>query len=264
MIYFIIPARNEERNLPLLVSNTRSAMLIIKHPYEIVIVNDGSTDGTSELCRKFAKELPLLEISLGSNIGVDEAFKAGFRYVLGKVKKGDVIITKEADNTSDPSILARMVDLVRQGSDLVLASCFAKEGGVENSSLDRHILSFGANLLIKMFFPLRGIHTYSSFYRAYNALTIKRIWEAYEGKLIEERGFVCMVEMLVKIARLSVNITEVPMTLRCDKREGVSKMRRSKTIAGYVKFISRQLMRSRALDKYVKERFAALVKNNEE
>lgn len=254
-VYFIIPAYNEEKNLPLLMENTKEAMRVIGLPYRIFIVNDGSTDKTSMLCREFAKDMPVQEIKFEKNRGVDQAFSEGFKEVFRLVRKGDVIVTKEADNTSDPDILVHMIKHIRSGYDIALASCFAKEGGVENSSLDRHILSFGANTLLKIFFPIPGVNTYSSFYRAFNGIALKAAFAAYEGRMIEEKGFVCMVEMLVKLSRLPLKISEVPMVLRCDMREGSSKMRRRNTINGYLAFMGKQLSRSRREDRAVCERY---------
>jgi dolichol-phosphate mannosyltransferase len=233
-------------------------MIALGHDYKIFVVNDGSTDNTSELCSKFENDFPLEEIGFDENMGVDAAFKKGFSEVFDIAKDGDIIVTKEADNTSDPDILKRMIQSIDAGSDVVLASCFAKEGGIENSTIDRHILSFGANTMLKICFPIKGVNTYSSFYRAYNAKSLKMAFEAYQGRLLEVKGFVCMVEMVVKLSRLPLKITEVPMVLRCDMREGASKMRRRKTIAGYLKFIGSQMVRSRMEDRIAIEKFRAM------
>lgn len=258
MVYFLIPAYNEERNLRLLVKNTAEAMGLIGLPYHIIIINDGSTDRTSELCAAFSKEVPLSEIRFAQNRGVGSAFEAGFAEAFRRAKPGDIIVTKEADNTSDPDILKHMIEHIRNGYDVALASCFAKEGGVENSTFDRHLLSFGANALLKICFPVQGVNTYSSFYRVYDALRLKAAFEAYGGAIFEERGFVCMVEMLVKLSRLPLRMVEVPMVLKCDKREGASKLRRRRTIAGYLRFIKKQFTRSRDGDRRAREKFAAL------
>lgn len=258
MVYFIIPAYNEEKNLPLLFKNTKAAMDELGVPFTIYIMNDGSKDKTSELCKEFSATVPLREVRFETNMGVGNAFKRGFEEAFKVIKTGDIIVTKEADNTSDPDILRKMIELIRSGYDIVLASCFAKEGAVENSTIDRHILSFGANMMLKLAFPIRGVNTYSSFYRAYDAKRLKMAFEAYAGHMIEEKGFVCMVEMLVKLSRLPLKITEEPMVLKCDMREGQSKMRRSRTIVGYLQFIKKQLFRSRTEDRLIRQRFAEL------
>lgn len=255
MIYFVIPAYNEERNLPLLLKNTKEEMELLGQSYCVYIVNDGSADGTSKLCAEYARAMPLKEIKFDTNQGVDRVFDRGFKEALKAAREGDIIISKEADNTSDHKILEEMIARIKDGNDVALASCFAKEGRVENSTLDRHILSFGANTLLKICFPIKGINTYSSFYRAFNAMTLKKVFEAYEGRMFEEKGFVCMVEMLVKLSRLPIRIVEVPMVLRCDNREGASKMRRRRTIGGYIAFIRKQMSRSREYDREVCERF---------
>jgi dolichol-phosphate mannosyltransferase len=90
-------------------------------------------------------------------------------------------------------------------------------------------------------FPIRNVKTYSSFYRAYRASVLRRAIDAYDGKLIEEPGFVCMVEVLVKMHWLGIRISEVPMVLKIELRKGSSKMRILNTIRGYIRFISKHL-----------------------
>jgi len=92
-----------------------------------------------------------------------------------------------------------------------------------------------------LIFKIKGVKTYSSFYRAYNAKMLKRAFVAYEERLIEKHGFICMVEMLVKLNRLPIRIVEVPMILRCDFRKGKSKMKKMKTTIEYINLLFNEL-----------------------
>lgn len=254
-LIFVIPAYNEERNVPALLERMQRKMAELGRPYHIVIVDDGSRDRTAEIARSFADRVSIEVVSHPVNRGVGQVFRTGFERALALAGPGDVVVTKEADNTSDLSILDAMLQRIDDGHDVVLASCFAPEGGVAGSSLDRHVLSFVANLLLRTTFPIRGVHTYSSFYRAYRADTLRRAFVATEGRLLECDGFACMVEMVVKLSRLPVRIAEVPMVLQCDRRKGKSKMPRLSTIREYFHLISRELFRSRAVDRQVRAAF---------
>lgn len=255
VLIFIVPAYNEEKNIPALLEHMHEKMGAIARPYHVLVIDDGSQDGTGEIARSYSTKLSLEVIRHHVNRGVGEVFRTGFRCALEMAGPRDIIVTKEADNTSDLSILDTMLAKIDAESDVVLASCFAPEGKVVGSTLDRHILSFVANLLLRTFFRIPGVHTYSSFYRVYRAEVLRRAFSAYDGKLLECRGFACMVEMLIKLSRLPVRITEVPMILQCNLRKGSSKMIRLRTILEYLRLIGRETLRSRAEDRRIRAAF---------
>jgi dolichol-phosphate mannosyltransferase len=235
-----IPAYNEEDNIGSLLER----IAVLGHnPAEcqVLVVNDGSTDNTVNVVRSFQSRMPVTLLSHETNRGVGQVFRTAFAAALDMAGPEDIVVTMEADNTSDLAILKEMICQVEQGSDVVLASCYAEGGGVEGSNIYRIILSEAANLLLKFCYPI-GVRTYSSFYRAYRAEALRTAYAAYEGKLIEEDGFVCMVEALVKLSRLPLRIAEVPMILKTDARRGNSKMRVVRTIWGYLRFITRDCL----------------------
>ncbi|MFX0137040.1 MAG: glycosyltransferase family 2 protein [Candidatus Hodarchaeota archaeon] len=235
MIIFIIPAYNEEANIGTLLRNISSIMNKHFYEYNIIAVNDGSKDKTQSIIESFQRIMPINLINHETNKGVGQVFRSGFAKALEIMNgKDDIIVTMEADNTSDINILNNMIDKVSDGYDLVLASCYAKGGGIENTTLFRLILSRGANLFTRFLFKLRGINTLTSFYRAYDGDLIKRAFEAYDGKLIEQPGFACMVELLIKLMKFNAQVAEVPMVLKCQMRRDNSKMKVSRTIFEHV------------------------------
>ena len=240
MIFFVIPAYNEKENIRFLLESISKKMEALKHSYRMVIVNDGSTDGTKELVESYKAKYPITLLNHSTNKNVGEVFRAGFRYVMDNSHPGDIVVTKEADNTGDLDILPAMLEKINNGYDLVLASCYAKEGKIMGTTVDRIFLSSVANLLLRLFFAIKGVRTYSSFYRCYKVEILKKAFDTYNNRFIEENGFVCMVEILVKISKLSAKITEVPMILRCDLRKGKSKMKKTATIFGYLHLITKQ------------------------
>jgi dolichol-phosphate mannosyltransferase len=257
-VVIVVPAYNEAANLPTLLENTARRMQALGRPFHIIIVDDGSRDGTPDVVRSHAASMPVEVVSHATNRGVAAVFRTGFERALEIAGPDDIIVTKEADNTSDPAILDRMLSGIDGGKDVMLASCFAAGGAVVGSTLDRHILSFCANLLLRTFLPLRGVHTYSSFYRAYRADVLRRAFVAYGGGLIECQGFACLVEVLVKLGRLPIAIGEVPMVLQAKLRKGPSKMVRMvqlRTIAEYLTLIRRQAFRSRRAERSIRFAF---------
>jgi len=239
MLRFVVPAYNEEKNIGLLIENTGKFAKLRGYEYQIIIVNDGSTDKTVGLLKDLQREYPIVILDQVVNKGVGEAFKRGLGYAAEVADDGDIIVTKEADNTSDLSILETMIGKIKEGYDLVLASCYMPGGGVDNTNIYRKVLSSGANILLKIIAPMKGIHTFSSFYRAYRADLIKRAHQIYKDALIEEKGFSCMVELLIKLANLGAKIAEVPMVLKGNLRKGKSKMKVLETIISYLKLVYR-------------------------
>jgi len=258
VIIFVIPAYDEEENIAALLESTRKRMDVLGRACRVLVIDDGSQDRTAEIAGSFSAHLPVEIVRHDSNRGVGEVFRTGFRRALEIAGPDDIIVTKEADNTSDLSILGSMLTKIDAGYDVVLASCFAPEGKILGSTLDRHVLSSVANFLLRTFFPIPGVHTYSSFYRAYRADVLRRAFSAYDGRLLELRGFACMVEMLIKLSRLPILVAEVPMVLQCDLRKGTSKMTRVKTILEYLWLISREILRSRAEESRVRAVFGGL------
>jgi dolichol-phosphate mannosyltransferase len=242
MIYFVIPAYNEEKNLKELLENTREFAGAKGYPYQLVIINDGSTDSTMQILKEYQRHLPIIILDQVTNKGVGEAFKRGLGYVAEIAAEKDVIVTKEADNTSDLKILSAMLEKVGQGYDLVLASCYMAGAGIEGTNIYRKILSSGANSLMRLFTPLKEVHTFSSFYRAYTGALLKKAHRVYGDNLIQEKGFCCMVELLLKLSQLGIRICEVPMVLKGNLRKGKSKMKIVKTTMAYVRLIARNIL----------------------
>jgi dolichol-phosphate mannosyltransferase len=243
LLIFVIPVYNEEANISPLLSGLKGVMLDMERDYRVVMINDGSTDATAAEIVAFSKAMPIEILTHRENKGAGEAFRNGFEYALKFALDSDIIVTKEADNTSDLGILAQLISKIENDNyDIALASCYAPGGAVKGTTADRVILSKAANLLLRLFFPIKGVYTYSSFYRAYRAGILKEGLHVYKDKFIEERGFACMVDILLKLNKLKARITEVPMTLRCDLRKGESKMKRARTILAYLRLIKRNIV----------------------
>lgn len=234
MLYFLIPVYNEEMNIADLSEN-----LINVLPDEdkfFVFVDDGSKDSTIEVIRSSFPKDTVHIITKPENKGPGDSFNLGFEHLLQmNMTDGDLIVSIEADNTSDVKILERMILNARTGYELVLASPYAQGGGFEDTTLFRKVLSFAANTVLRFCFDVKVL-TLSSFYRVYKPEILRAIKAKY-GTIIEEPGFICMVEILIKAIRCKAEIIEVPMKLYSAKRKGKSKMKIMKTGRSYLKFL---------------------------
>lgn len=237
MIHFVIPALNERENLSRLGDTLRAAADGLDEPCRVVLVDDGSTDGTGEAAPEAVRPLEIEVVRHPENRGVRAAFLSGFSAALEHGAEGDLIVTLEADNTSDIAELNRLVGAARDGADLVLGSCYAPGGGVEGTNAYRHLLSACANTLIKVWFGFRGLHTFSSFYRVHRLEALQRVFDLSDGEPMREAGFASVVELLARFHIHGMKIVEVPVVLRSSHRLGKSKMRVGRTIRGYFRIM---------------------------
>lgn len=105
-ISVVIPAYNEEENLGPLMDEVSSVMDSLGRSYEIIVINDGSTDGSARVLRELSRRYPgLRPITLACNSGQTTAFAAGFAEA-----RGDVVITMDADLQNNPADIPRMLE----------------------------------------------------------------------------------------------------------------------------------------------------------
>jgi len=241
LIFFVAPAYNEEKNVPRLIRKIDDHCKGASLDYRLVIVDDGSRDRTAEVVRAEGAGKPCELITYTPNKGVDEAFRRGLTHALEIATDADVIVTLEADGTSDLGILPDFLEKIRGGADLVVASYYAPGGEVRGTVWHRKLLSKSANLLIRAVFKLEGVRTYSSFFRAYRPSALRSTVAKY-GELYRAKGFACVLELLIRIHRAGFRVTEVPMVLKGDERVGKSKMKVAKTTVDYLKVIGRNAL----------------------
>jgi dolichol-phosphate mannosyltransferase len=242
MIYFLIPVLNEEENIESLIFSLDSTSKKLKEDYRVVFVNDGSDDGTAEIIREKMSLFPVDMVENTINEGPGVSFEKGFRYFIEVSKNEDIVITLEGDNTGDLSVLPKMLAEIRDGKDFALASCYAEGGKLNNLSFQRKLFSKAANFLCMVLFRIPGARTYSSFYRAFSYGAISQIYSKFELPVITERGFVCMVEFLLKLHMAGLTFSEVPATLFFDKRKGASKLKIKTTIQSYFRLFFKFLV----------------------
>jgi dolichol-phosphate mannosyltransferase len=235
----IVPAFNEEENLPRLLSDLETRPELFAVGSRLIIVDDGSVDRTPTLVQAYDGPLSIELIRLERNQGPGAAFRAGFASALASSGDDALIVTLEADTTCDLDVLPEMLSRAAAGTELVLASVHGG-GRMLNVSPFRRLLSRGAGLVVRSALRLDA-RTVSSFFRVYRASILRAGFERFgEDGLINEPGFACKAEILAKLASLGARIEEVPVNLDASRRVGASKMRVGSTLAGYWRLVTRE------------------------
>jgi dolichol-phosphate mannosyltransferase len=241
MDYILLPSYNEENAIGALLERIQAALSIDNAEYRVLVVNDGSTDATLEILHHYQELLPLEVINHEVNKGLGQAMLTGLSRAAGLLRDEDVLYTMDADNTHDPCLIEAMRTRITEGAQLVIASRYERGGAEVGLSKLRSFLSRGASTLLKIFFPIPGVKDFTCGYRAYQGAALRRAYRVYGIRLVEERGFTCMAEILIKMGALSIRVSEVPLILRYDRKAGPSKMKVMRTIVRYFFLIARNL-----------------------
>ncbi|HBE90434.1 MAG TPA: dolichol-phosphate mannosyltransferase [Candidatus Andersenbacteria bacterium] len=244
-IFIILPAYNEERSLEGLLHDLGNKEIIKGTPFEIVVVDDGSSDRTPLVAEKAAKCSPLVLIQHKRNLGLAAALRTGLFAVLKLADGQDLIVTMDADNTHPPKLVPQMVQRISEGYDVVIASRFRKGAVLSGVPWTRKVYSQCARGLFGLLLPIEGVRDYSCGYRVYRASVLQRGVREYGKNLITETGYSCMADLLLKLAKLpGVRMSEVPLELHYEQRGKNSKMRVGRTICQTLMLIFRRRLGS--------------------
>ena len=239
-IIVVLPAYNEEANIASLLRNIFESLTEDNQGFSIIVVDDGSSDGTARILTEFSKEFPLYVERHEQNQGLGATLRDGLRRAADVAGERDIIITMDADESHTPGLMIRMIRMIREGHDVVIASRYQKGSRIYGLSLRRKIVSWLASILMRVVFPTPGISDYTCGYRAYRAAALKSAYTQYGDDLVDQDGFQCMVDVLLKLRRMPLIFGEVPMILRYDLKRGQSKMRMWKTAKSTLRLLWRR------------------------
>ena len=223
-VWIVLPAYNEERALPKLLGRTADVMAGAGLVYKVIVVDDGSADATPQVAAVFGSRMPLVLTQHVVNLGLGATIRDGLTEACQLAHPDDVIVSMDADNSHSPDLIPEMRRTIRQGHDVVIASRYRPGSVVRGVPMVRRILSRLAGWLLQVAFPLRGVRDYTCGFRAYRAAALQRALQHYGPSFFDQQGFQCMVDILLKLRRLDLVFTEVPIVLRYDLKETSSKM----------------------------------------
>lgn len=233
MIYFLLCAYNEEKNIVSVIKNIRQQVRV---DYKIIIVNDGSTDGTKQKIEE-NKDNDIILINHNKNLGLGVALKTGLSFLSNVITKKDAVITLDADNTHPVMLSNIMVENFSKGYDIVIASRYCRGSAQYGVPLYRKFISYTALVIFKIVFPYKGIKDYTSGYRLYSGSILRKLFGYYKENFITQQNFVAQVELLVKLLRFKPHVCEIPLKLEYFKKYGKSKLKIIKNITSYLNWI---------------------------
>jgi dolichol-phosphate mannosyltransferase len=212
-VLVVIPTYNESENIERVLRRIRDAL----PEATVLVVDDGSPDGTADQAETLGKELGQVELLRRTEkSGLGSAYRAGFRWGLDHGY--DACVEMDADLSHDPDALPGLVAPLEKGFELVVGSRYVPGGTIPNWAWHRRLLSRGGNIYASSLLGL-GVTDSTSGFRAYAAPVLRRI--ALDKIRADGYGF--QIEMTYQAKRAGAPIVEVPIRF-VDRVEGESKM----------------------------------------
>ena len=210
-VLVVIPAYNEEKEVAKVIEQTRSA----NPQVDIIVINDGSTDGT----KGKAKQTGAKVISLVTNLGIGGAVQTGFKYAYQY--NYDVVVQIDGDGQHDPKYIKELVlPIVENSADMVIGSRFIEKKGYQSTFLRK--LGIKVFQMINLMLIKQNITDSTSGIRAYNKKTIMFLKDNYPVDYPEP-------EVVILLGMMNLRIKEVPVRMR-SRKEGLSSIRGIKPV----------------------------------
>ena len=242
-VYLGLPAYNEEIALPRLLVRVEKLFASSREPKAVVVYDDGSGDTTAAVAKAWTGPVPLVLIEGGRNMGLGVGLRRLVEFAMANGSDDDVLCIMDCDDTHDPMQIPDMLRTLDGGADVVIASRFRWGASVRGVPPARRVTALGAAMLCKLVHPVRGVLDYTCGYRVYRIGALRRAAIRYPAGLVEETGFACMTELLLKLYAADLRAAEVPLQLRYDQKPTASKM----AVTNNMRRMLRLLIRWRAL-----------------
>ena len=206
VISVVIPAFNEEKTIGNVIQETIQAMDTLRMPYEIIVVDDGSTDRT----KKIATQYKVNVLSNGRNQGKGYALKKGFQYT-----QGNIIVTMDSDGAHNPKEIPDLIRPLSNGADIVTGSRFL--GTEKNHTSKLNIIGNHLINLTIMIFTRKRITDSQTGLRAFKKEFLQRT-------KLESQGYEIETEITVKSLKNGFKYQEIPITCK-ERQYSISKLR---------------------------------------
>lgn len=217
--WLILPTYNEAENLAAMIS-AAGAVLADASPagFRILVVDDGSPDGTGEIAAGLAAEHEWVRVlHRTEKNGIGPAYLAGFRHALDHL--AGYVFEMDCDFSHDPADLARLLTAVRdEGADLALGSRYIPGGGVSDWGLLRRFISEGGSTYARVVLGLH-VRDLTGGFKCFRREVLERI----HFDSVRSQGYAFQVELTYRAVRAGFRVVEVPIVFR-DREHGTSKM----------------------------------------
>jgi dolichol-phosphate mannosyltransferase len=209
-----LPTYNERANLEPMVRALAGVLDTSRD--RLLVIDDGSPDGTGELADRLAAELPWISVlHRASKEGIGPAYVAGFRRALAD--GAELVLEMDCDFSHDPGDVPRLIEAAGE-ADLVLGSRYAKGGGTENWGLLRRFVSRGGCLYAQAILGVR-VRDLTGGFKCFRRGTL----EAIDLGAVSARGYGFQIETTYRVLRAGLRVSEIPIRF-VDRRVGDSKM----------------------------------------
>ncbi|XP_068205726.1 dolichol-phosphate mannosyltransferase subunit 1 [Palaemon carinicauda] len=222
----LLPTYNERENLPIIIWLLCKYFEESSYDYEIIVIDDGSPDGTLEVAKKLQEIYGENRIVLrprAKKLGLGTAYIHGIKHATG-----NFVIIMDADLSHHPKFIPQFIKKQQEGDyDVVSGTRYTGDGGVYGWDLKRKIISRGANYVTQVL--LRpGASDLTGSFRLYRKEVLQKLVESCVSK-----GYVFQMEMIIRARQFNYTIGEVPISF-VDRVYGESKLGGSEII-GFVK-----------------------------
>ncbi|HEY7916219.1 MAG TPA: polyprenol monophosphomannose synthase [Acidimicrobiales bacterium] len=212
-VLVVLPTYNESENIERVLRRIRDSLTAAT----VLVVDDGSPDGTAEIAERLGKELGSIEVMRRHRkSGLGSAYRAGFRW--GLERDFDACVEMDADLSHEPEALPDLVGALSDSCELAVGSRYIPGGAIPNWAWHRRLLSRGGNVYASALLGL-GVADSTSGFRVYSATVLRRI----DLDRIRADGYGFQIEMTYQAKRAGASVVEVPIRF-VDRVDGQSKM----------------------------------------
>jgi dolichol-phosphate mannosyltransferase len=214
--WLVLPTYNEAENIEAVVRAALPQLESTGLPHRVLVVDDGSPDGTGDIADRLAGELEPVEVlHRNHKEGIGPAYLAGFAYAIAR--GADLMLEMDSDFSHDPRDIPRLV-AAASDADLVLGSRYVDGGGVTDWGAARRLISRGGSLYARLVLgvPIRDLTGGFKCFR-------REVLEALDLQSVGTDGYGFQIEMTYRAIRAGFRVVELPILFR-DRRVGASKM----------------------------------------
>jgi len=222
-VLVVLPTYNERENIEAILATVRAVV----PEASVLVVDDGSPDGTAELVEKAAADLGGIEVlGRAAKTGLGSAYRDGFRW--GLARGYEAFVEMDSDFSHDPKALPELIGALGGGVELVIGSRYVPGGTIPNWSISRRLISRLGNIYAKVLLGL-AVEDSTAGYRVYAATLLRRL--DLDGVRAESYGF--QIEMTHLARQAGAGIVEVPIHF-VDRVAGTSKMSTFTVVEAFV------------------------------